>query len=109
MSKTIVPVQMAEGVEAWLKQVGMEEELQTMLDWEQTNLSGLQGIRVALSWSEYTHLEGKRCAVIYAHRDLSDGEVLKDMSHVQWGIWKAQTFSPRVCGHFVMTCAFHPL
>jgi hypothetical protein len=109
MSMTVVPVQLGEGVETWLAQLGMQKELQTMIDWVQQNVPGVQGIRVELAKYESFYLEGKRHATIWAHCDLPAEEVLNDVTLVGWGIWKAQTFSARVCVHFTMMCAFQPL
>ena len=109
MSETVVPVQLAEGVATWLAQLGMQQELQTMIDWVQQNVPGVQGIRVELAKDESSYLEGKRHAIIRAHCDLPAEEVLNDVTLVGWGIWKAQTFTARVCVHFTMIPAFQPL
>ena len=109
MSVAEMQVQLAEGVQEWLDRLGMHKELQTMIDWVKQNVSGLVGIRVELGLAFYPHLEGKRCAIINAHREsLSMEEALADPSLVGWGIWKAQTFVPRVCSHFTMLSRFQP-
>ncbi len=108
MNVQVVPVVLEEGVAARVEELGMERELQMMLDWVRANVSGLLGIRVDLGPPE-AHLHGKQGVFLRAHRDLSREQALKDLIEMDWGIWKAQTFPPRVCNHFTMTSRFRPL
>jgi len=108
MTVQVVPVVLEEGVAARVEELGMDRELQMMLDWVRANVSGLLGIRVDLGQPQ-AHLQGKKGVFLWAHRDLSREQALKDLIEIDWGIWKAQTFPPRVCNHFTMTSRFRPL
>jgi hypothetical protein len=107
MTAMVVPVAMEEGVAAFVDELGMERELQMMLDWVRANVSGLVGIRVDL-YPPHARPQEKQCVFLGAHRDLSREQALKDMIELNWGIWKAQTFPPRVCNHFTMMNHFYP-
>jgi hypothetical protein len=108
MTAPAVPVVLVEGVAARVDELGMERKLELMLDWVRANVSGLLGIRVDLGQPQ-AHLQSKQGVFLWAHRDLPREQALKDLIEIDWGIWKAQTFPPRVCTHFVMTSRFRPL
>ena len=93
MTEQVVPVVLEEGVAARVEELGMERELQMMLDWVRANVSGLLGIRVDLG-QPLAHLQGKPAVFLWAHRDVPREQALKELIEIDWGIWKAQTFRP---------------
>jgi len=107
MEAPAVPNRMAEGAEALVARLGMERELGVMLDWVRRNVTGLVGIRIEISRPRCRH-EDERHLIIRAHRDVPFEQALKELIDWEWSGWKAQTFPPRVCKHFVMASTFIP-
>jgi hypothetical protein len=103
-----VPLEVTQEANAHIAKLGVQQELEQMLDWVRRNVAGLQEIRVAMSgrfpWGKISPF-----VVIWASRAQPPEGIPYDLIEWEWAGWKAQTFPPHVCSSFTLFCAFQPL
>jgi hypothetical protein len=103
-----VPVIVTAEAAEQVASLGMQRELEQMLDWARANVLTLKAIRVTAKFTPGAPQLGPRI-LIWAHReepaDLSNAHV----PDWEWSGWKAQTFPRHVCVRFTLISAFHPL
>jgi hypothetical protein len=106
MNLTDVPVIVTEEAATQVASLGMQREMEQMIDWTQKNVPNLRAIRVKPSSAPFPH---GVVLVIKAHCEWSDN--LADAVPVEWdwACWKVQVFPPAVCARFIMSCTFQPL
>ena len=107
MNTTTVPVSVTEEAGRRVAFLGMQRELDVMLDWVRNNVPDLRGIQVIPS-SIRRPLKANQ-VFIMAHRTWDDENPPTDLIEWDWAGWKAQTFPPRVCANFIMSCTFQPV
>ena len=107
MSATTIPVSITEEAERRVALLGMEQELSLMLDWTRDNVPDIRAICVRPSMIRGGILAN--LVVIMAHRAWDDEHPPTDLIEWDWAGWKAQTFPPRVCLNFIMSCTFQPV
>jgi hypothetical protein len=102
-----VPLVVTEEAVAHLASLGMQRELEQMLDWVRQHVASLQGIRVALrrncGWGQ---LPPRLLIWAYQVRPAEDAPI--DLVEWDWAGWKAQTFPPQVCTSFTLMCTYQP-
>lgn len=107
MNAPSVPVILTEEAASQVASLGMQRELERMVNWTQKNVPNLQAIRVAPTHSGLPNLG--TYLVIKAHCAGSDDLAEAVPVEWSWGGWKARTFPPSVCARFIMSCTFQPL
>ncbi len=108
MSTPDVPVIVTAEAADQVTSLGMQRELERMLDWARANVPTVKAIRVALGYPRGS-LNGERPVLIWAHREEAADLSTIHLPDLEWGIWKAQTFPGEVCVRFTLASAFHPL
>src|SRR5262245_60201531 len=106
---TAVPLVVAREAAAAVAYLGMQRELDLMLDWVRQNVPALQGIRVAVGDRLGSRLGPT--LVIWAHRGPLADPASRDLDGWDggWVEWKIRAFPPHVCTRFTMIPACHPL
>ena len=95
---TTIPVTVEPDAAARVAELGMQAELQQMIEHTRQVVADLQNIRVVLEPPYDTGDEPY--LTIYSTRAGSyNGD---DPTEGEWGSWKVNTFSPDVCRHFAM-------
>jgi hypothetical protein len=108
MTATTIPVIVTAEAAAQVASLGMQRELEQMIEWARQNVPTLKAIRVALGYPRGA-LNGERPVLIWAHREEAADLSTIHLPDLEWGIWKAQTFPGAVCLRFTLASAFHPL
>jgi hypothetical protein len=102
MAETTIPVVVAEDAAARVAELGMQRELEKMIEHTRQVVPRLRAIHVTLEYDPACPSNDPG-VVIWAHRDdLSAEEAWTDQTDWDWGGWKVTTFPPEVCQHFVM-------
>jgi len=103
-----VPLEVTEEAAAHVATLGMQQELEQMLDWVRQHVASLREIRVAMrrrfaggKIPPYVH--------IWASRAKPAEGTPYDLIEWEWAGWKAQTFPPQVCTSFTLMCTYQPL
>jgi hypothetical protein len=95
---TTVPITVEPDAAARVAELGMQAELQQMIEHTRQVVPHLQNVRVVLEPPYDTGDEPY--LTIYSTRGGSyNGD---DPTQREWGRWKVTTFSPDVCRHFAM-------
>src|SRR5271163_4829327 len=104
----VVPLEVTEEAAAHIAMLGMQQELERMLDWVRQRVTSLQEIRVTLrrhfGWGKLPP-----SVVIWASRAQPAEGTPYDLIEWTWAGWKAQTFPPEVCTSFTLFCTYQPL
>jgi hypothetical protein len=103
-----VPLEVTEEAAAHVATLGMQQELEQMLDWVRRNVAALQEIRVALR-RRFAYGELPPRVFIWASRAEPAEGAPHDLIEWDWAGWKAQTFPPKVCTSFTLFCTYQPL
>jgi hypothetical protein len=102
-----IPLEVTEETAAHIATLGMQHELELMLDWVRRNVAALQGIRVAMTghcgWGN-----APPSVLIWAYQTPPAEDAPLDLVEWDWGGWKAQTFPPQVCSAFTLMCTYQP-
>ena len=107
MNTTMIPVVVTEEAGRRVALLGMQGELDAMLEWTRDNVPDIRAICVKPGVSRGELLAN--LVVIMAHRAWDDEHPPTDLIEWDWAGWKAQTFPPRVCLNFIMSCTFQPV
>ncbi len=103
-----VPLEVTEEAAAHIAALGLQQELEQMLDWVRRNVVGLREIRVAMRrrfvWDNIPPY-----VIIWASQEKPAEGTPYDLIEWDWAGWKAQTFPPNVCTSFTSFCAYQPL
>jgi hypothetical protein len=106
MTEATIPVMIAEDAAARVAELGMQPELEQMIEHVKRTAPGLRAIRVTLEYDPACPSNEPQ-VVIWAHLDeLSREEALKDRTGWDWGGWQGETFPPQVFQHFLMTWVY---
>ena len=95
---TTFPITVEADAAARVAELGMQAELQQMIEHTRQAVPDLQDIRVVLEPPYDTGDEPY--LTIYSTR--KGGYNGDDPTQREWGAWKINTFSPDVCRHFAM-------
>ena len=87
---------------ARVAELGMQTELERMLEHTRQTVSGLRSIEVQLALPYDTGDETS--IVIQATMD--DPQLEYDLTDTDWGKWQVRTFPPEVCQYFVMMTVY---
>ncbi len=104
-----VPLEVTEVAAAHIATLGMQPELELMLDWVRQYVVGLQEIRVAMSRRFDGYGKVPPYVAIWASRIAPPEDTPYDLIEWEWTGWKVQTFPPRVCTSFTLFCTFQSL
>ena len=106
---TDIPLEVTQEAAAHIAKLGMQQELEQMLDWVRRNVAGLQEIRVAMSRSFDGYGKLPPRVHIWASQASPAEDAPVDLVEWEWAGWKAPTFPPQVCTSFTLFCAYQPL
>jgi hypothetical protein len=104
MATTTAPVLVTPEAAQRVAELGMQAELERMLEHTRQTVPGLRAIEVQLAWPYDTGDETS--LVIEVTRD--DPHLGYDPIDSIWGEWKVKTFPPDVCRYFVMMSVYEP-
>src|SRR4051812_44835886 len=93
-----VPVTVTPEAKAWVAKLGMQRELEQMVEHTIQTVSGLRSIEVTVT--EAPWFKDEPTVVIHAHRPHPGGE--DDSTDRDWGQWLVNTYPPEICTHFVL-------
>ena len=96
MHSSTVPVTITPDAAARVAELGMQAELEQMIEHTRQIVPGLQSLEVVLV--ERYDLGGEPGITIRALTTLFPPERVED----QWGSWQVRAFPGRVCEHFAM-------
>ena len=102
MTTTTIPLFVTEESGRRVAQLEMQRELDAMIEWTRINVPDLQAIIVMPGYREDS------LVVIKAYRTWEKENPPTDLIEWDWAGWKAETFPPRVCANFIMSCTFQP-
>jgi hypothetical protein len=94
---TTIPVTVTPEATAHVAELGMEKELDQMLEHARQTIPGLQRLDV---WLAPPYDTGDEDSVIIGITRAFSSRVENDPTWDQWRDWKIQTFPPEVCIHF---------
>ncbi len=104
MSITTIPVTVTPEAAARIAELGMQAELERMLEHTRQTAPGLRSIEVQLALPYDT---GDDTSInIEATRE--NPHLPYDPTDRNWGAWKVRTFPPDVCRYFVMLSVYEP-
>lgn len=107
MIATTIPVTITEEAARRVAFLGMQSELDSMIEWTRGNVHKLHAIVVvpgAIRGGIHANL-----VVINAHCTFDEETLAAVPVEWDWAGWKAQTFPPRVCSKFIMSCTSQPV
>lgn len=102
MSQTTVPVTITTEAAERLAELGMQRELDLMIEHTKQTVPGLHAITVVLEPCYDTRDEPG----ITIEATMDDPHLEYDPTESEWGAWKVDTFLPEVCEHFVMMTTY---
>lgn len=102
-----IPTIVTEEAAKWVSGLGMEPEMQRMIEWTRQKVPYLQAIRVIPSYCHYQQFG--ILLVIQAHCKWCDELANAIPVEWDWAGWKAQMFPPEVGMRFIVSCSFQPL
>ena len=103
MDTPTIPLLVTEEGARRVARLGMQRELDTMLDWTRDNVPDLRAIFVTPGSCM------ENLVLIKAYRAWDAANPPTDLIEWDWAGWKAQTFSPSVCANFIMSSSFQPV
>jgi hypothetical protein len=98
MNTMTIPVTITPEAAARVAELGMQAELERMLDHTRQTVPGLRAIEVQLA---LPHDTGDETSIII-QATMDDPHLDYDPTDTEWGKWKVRTFPPEVCQYFVM-------
>ena len=101
---TTIPITVKDDATARIAELGMESELEELLEHTRQTVPGLRAIEVELDFDAYG--KGEQGVNILAYRDDPGPECQYDPVDTEWGRWKIQTFRPEVCMIFVLCSVY---
>jgi hypothetical protein len=104
MSTTSIPMTVTPEAAERVAELGMQAELERMLEHTRQTVPGLRSVEVQLALPYDTGDETS--IIIRATMDDPHGEY--DPTDSEWGAWKVSTFPPDVCRYFVMMSVYEP-
>jgi hypothetical protein len=104
---TDVPVVVTEEAAAHVAGLGMQHELEQMLDWVRQRWTPLEGIRVTLEHSMYTNKLPPR-VFIRAFQGRAPENAPLDLPLMDWFRWASETFPLKVCTIFIVNAYYVP-
>src|SRR5438067_12366446 len=106
MAETENLIQVDQDAAARVKQLGMERELEQMLEYA-SRMRGFRGARVTLEYDPVCpHTEPS--VVIWAHHDVPPEGPAADRTNWDMIAWRAATFPPQVCVQLSMIAVYGP-
>ncbi len=104
MSTTTIPVTVTPEAAERVAELGMQAELERMLEHTRQTVPGLRSIEVQLALPYDTGDETS--IVIQVTR--TNPHLTNDPTDWDWGAWQCDTFPPYVCRYFVMLTLYEP-
>jgi hypothetical protein len=104
MNTTTVPVTILPEAAQRVAELGMQPELERMLEHTQHTVPGLRSIEVQLALPYDT---GDETGITIA-ATMDDPRLEYDSTDEEWGKWEVRTFPPEVCRYFVMLSVYGP-
>jgi hypothetical protein len=104
MATTTVPVTIEPEAAARVAELGMQAELERMLEHTRQTVPGLRAIDVQLALPYDT---GDETSIII-QATMDNPHLEYDSTEDQLGAWKVDTFPPDVCRYFVILTVYGP-
>jgi hypothetical protein len=101
---TTVPLTITPEAAARVAELGMQAELERMLDHTRQTVPGLRSIEVQLALPYDTGDE----TTLIIEVGMDDPYRLDDPTWEQWSYWQISTFPPHVCRYFTMMPVYGP-
>jgi hypothetical protein len=101
---TTIPVTISDEATARVTDLGMQHELQQMLEHSLQAAPGLRSIKVTLEHDP----EGEDEPRVVIWCNIEDRGLDYEPTEDELGAWKVNTFSPEVCQHFVTLVPIYP-
>jgi hypothetical protein len=98
MTPMTVPLTITPEAQARVEELGMQRELDRMIEHTRQTVPGLRAITVVLEPCYDTRDEPG----LTIEAAVDDCPLEYDRTDSDWGAWKVDTFPPEVCEHFVM-------
>jgi hypothetical protein len=106
MAAPTIPIVVNEDAAARVAELGMQRELEQMLEHARQVVPDLRALRVTLE-HDPARPEDEPQVVLWAYRDKPRPEDLSsDRTDSDYAAWKIRTFPPEVCAHFVMLSVY---
>jgi hypothetical protein len=105
MAETTVPGTVAEDAAAGVAGLGMQGELEQMIEHAKRTAPGLRAIRVTLEYDPACP-HNDPGVVIWVHRDEPADKSTFDRTGWDWSRWRGVTFPPEVCWHISMISVY---
>ena len=102
MNTSTVPVTIEPEAAARVAELGMQAELERMLEHTRQTVPGLRAIEVQLALPYDT---GDETSIVI-QVTMDDPHLEYDRTEDEWGDWKIDTFPPGVCRYFVMLTVY---
>ncbi len=104
MTPTTIPITVTPEAAARIAELGMQAELDRMLDHTVETVPGLRSIEVQLF--ETYDAGDENGLTIWSTR--VNPHLADDPTNRQWGAWLVRTFPPGVCRYFCMLSVYEP-
>jgi hypothetical protein len=104
MATTTVPVTVEPEAAARVAELGMQAELERMLEHTRQTVPGLRAIEVQLALPYDT---GDETSIII-QATMEDPHLEDDPTDTEWDKWQVRTFPPDVCRYFVLISVYGP-
>jgi hypothetical protein len=101
MAAATIPVSVTEDAAARVRELGLRQEFEQMLDEARRAVSHLTRLRVTLEYDPAPPEDDPQ-VVIWARRDYNPADGETDLADWNFARWQAQAFPPEVCMHFVL-------
>jgi 2'-5' RNA ligase len=95
MAQDTIPVQVADDAAARVAELGLQRELEQMIEHARQTARGLRAIRVTLEYDPVYPANDPQ-VVVWVHRDVPPEGPAADKTGWQWAEWIARTFPPHV-------------
>jgi hypothetical protein len=95
MAQETIPVRVADDAAARVAELGMQRELEQMIEHARQTARGLKGIQVLLEYDP-VHPTDPPEVVIWVHDDVSPEGAAADKTLQKWAEWLVHTFPPEV-------------
>ena len=99
---TAIPITIAPEAAARVAALGMQRELELMVEHSKQAVPGLQSLEVTLEIDPDGSDDPR--VVLWARRD--DPNVGNDRTEWRWDEWMVQSFPPEVCQHYVLVTTY---
>ena len=105
MAETGVDVRVEEDAAARVKELGMEQEFEQMLEHARRTAPGFRRIHVTLQYDPACP-QNDPGIILWVNRDDLADKTKRDPTDWEWSRWRVETFPPEVDIHFSMISTY---